>query len=235
MRDTVEMVGLKVGCVGFRGPKARYFERMGAWELAPTEMNAKPGTQARWVEDAGPGAYVPRVDPAVAEALFKGEAAEAGWARTVEAAERLQADTVLLRTPATFRPTPQNKAALQAFFAGRPGPTVAWWADGLWDGMLEDTAALAQAAGVLPVVDPLGLDDDEVPPAGPRIYWRVRGGQGMQGKLSDYDLDRLADMVQGRVGGHVVFAAPEMWGDAGRFASLLEMLGGDDSDEAFEE
>ncbi len=223
--------GLRVACPGFRGPKARYFERLAAWELTPTEMNAKPGTCRRWAEERPQGtAYVPRLDDSLLAAGFAGEAAEAAWAAAVERAEWLQADTVLLRTPASFRPTPANRAALVQFFKGRAGPQVAWWAEGLWAGAPEETYALAAEAGLIPVVDPLSLDDDEPLPEGDVIYWRLRGSLGMQGRFSDYDLDRLTEAVAGRRAGYVVFAAPEMWRDATRFAELLQMMDGDEGD-----
>lgn len=215
------MNALHVACVGYTGPRRRYWQAVDTLELTDRDLAAKPATLRRWRSEAPAHArFVVRVDPALVAAGFAGPEADAAWARTREVAALLDADTLLLRTPPSFRPTAANREALRAFFAAHRGDfTVAWWADGLWESQPEDRDAVCAAAGLLPVADPLADDDEELP-EGPTVYWRVRGRVGMGGRLSDDDLDRLCGLASERAGGHLVFDAPTMMNDARRFATL---------------
>lgn len=213
---------LRVACLGFRGGIARYFGRLSALELPVNEGGARARTLSRWRAEAPPtAAFIPRVDPGVLAADFSGPAAETAFARTLSVCRRVGATTALLHTPASYRPTAHNRARLESFFAERQGVQVAWWADGLWSGMAEERDALCEQAGLIPVIDPLALDDDEAPPEGDTIYWRLRGKVGMRARFSDHDLDRLLAMCVGRTSGHVVFTLPEMLRDATRLQSLI--------------
>jgi uncharacterized protein YecE (DUF72 family) len=213
---------LRVACLGFRGGVARYFGRLSALELPVNEGGARTRTLSRWRTEAPAHAdFIPRVDPGVLAADFHGPAAETAFARTLSVCRRVGATTALLNTPASFRPTAHNRARIESFFAERQGVRVAWWADGLWSGMADERDALCAQAGLIPVIDPLALDDHESPPEGDTIYWRLRGKVGMRARFSDHDLDRLLAMCVGRTQGHVVFTLPEMLRDATRLQSLL--------------
>ena len=223
MTDDDDAPQIHVGCVGFDGPLGLYFNSVNARELGPKLLTARPETLKKWRAKSPPGArFVPWVDEAVANAHFRGPDAEAGWARLLEAAAILESDTVLLRTAASFRPTAENKRAMLDFFTAerRGALQVAWWAEGLWEGAPEERDAMCQAAGLLPAVDPLALDEDEAAPPGPHFYWRVLGRRGGGGRLSDYDLDTLLDLCGERVAGYVMFGAQSLWSDARRFALL---------------
>lgn len=213
-----------VACAVSTGPNPGYWKALDTYEIAGGVGAPNNRTLNRWRREAPePGRFVVPANAGLFEAGFVGEAAEAAWTATLGDAERAGASTVLLRTPTSFRPTRANRDAVSGFFTGREGPTVAWWAQGLWD--LEDQGELCAAAGLLPVADPLALDepDDELPD-GPQVYWRLLGGAGLSTRFSDYELDRLAELFSARAGGTVVFAAPEMFGDARRFAALLAEL-----------
>ncbi len=232
------MNALHVACVGYTGPRRRYWQAVDTLELTDRDLVAKPATLRRWRSEAPAHArFVVRVDPALVAAGFVGPDAAAAWDRTRAVADLLEADTLLLRTPPSFRPTAANREALRAFFTAHRGDlTVAWWADGLWESQPEDRDAVCAAAGLLAVADPLA-DDEEDLPGGAQVYWRVRGRVGMGGRLSDDDLDRLCGLAAERAGGQLVFDAPTMMNDARRFATLqgldLDVEGpdGDDDDE----
>ncbi len=218
------MDALHVACSGFVGSRDRYWKFLDAWELSPEEERTSLKVLGRWRAQAPEAArYVPRVCSSVVAAGFAGEEAEAGWARTLACAERLGADTVLLRTGGDFRPTSVHRAAMDAFFGAegrRPeGLRVAWWAEGLWS--YDDHLALSADLGLVPAVDPLGLEPDELPPAGPEIYWRLMGRRGLANRFSDYDLDVLLGHLEGRSGGHIVFTTRQMLRDARRLAELV--------------
>ena len=152
------------------------------------------------------------------------QSGEASWARLAALCETLDSQTVLLRTPATFRPSESNRQALKAFMAYRPESIhCAWWAEGLWESDPESTDALCTETGLVRVVDPLGLDDDAEIPSGSVAYWRLMGRRGMTGRFTDYEMEQLADMVLNRSNAHIVFTAPSMVGSAGVFSRLIQV------------
>jgi uncharacterized protein YecE (DUF72 family) len=225
------MTSLHISCLGLAARQAAYWAKFTSLELpddAVESMTKK--TLARWRRQAPEGAdFVPFVSPGVAAAGFTGAAAETAWAKTREVAEILRADTVILRTPARFRPTAANRARFEAFWRARlpDGMVLAWWAEGLWDSQTEDRDALCAALGMIPVVDPLALDDDESLPSGARFYWRLRGTRGLQAGFSDYQLDRLVEWVEPRERGHIVFTDVAMRRDAQSLASTWRMMQGE--------
>jgi uncharacterized protein YecE (DUF72 family) len=234
------MNSFRVACAGFRGPRGRYWRQgLDALELEPEAVRARPATLKSWRAGAPEyAAFLPVVDPDVAAARFEGEAADAGWRRTLAAAEGLQADTLLLHTRADFRPTRENRERLAAFLAAHPAPglTVAWRAEGLWESQPEERDALCERLGILPVVDPLALEREETPlPAGARVFWRLLGSAGLGVRFSDYDLDHLLELCGEREGGYVVFGAPQMLRDARRLRSLLALQIGEAEEEAGDE
>lgn len=214
---------VRVGCLGYTGRRRSYWKALRALEIGAEQVETvKAGTLARWRDEAPANArFIPVVPPALAASGF-GEAGLPAWQRAVEVAEALGADTVLLTTPASFRPTAANRARLTAFFkAHRPeGLRVAWWAEGLWESQPEDRDETCVAAGIHPAIDPLGLDDDEEPPEGGWVYWRLMGRKGLAPRYTDYEIDTLLDLLMEHDEGYVIFTAPTMFTDARRLAQL---------------
>lgn len=219
---------VRSGCRIQTGPDKKYWTDFGAYELdARLVSTIKPATARRWREEAPDEArFVPVAPTAVAD--FDAAALDT-WARVVDLAGHLASDTILLHTPAGFRPTAANRARLIDFAAKhRPeGVTLAWWADGLWESQPEDRDALCAEAGLIPAVDPLGLDEDEAPPEGPHIYWRLMGRKGLAPRYTDHEVSTLLDLVSERESGYVFFTAPTMLVDARRFASFARAFGDD--------
>ncbi len=222
------MTSLHVSCLGLSGGQGRYWSRFTSLELpedAVQRMTKK--TLARWRRQAPESAdFVPFVSPAVAAAGFRGEAAEAAWAATREVVEILRAKTVVLRTPPGFRPTVENKARFRTFWTDRlpEGVTLAWWAEGLWEGQPEVRDEICADLGLIPVVDPIAMEDDDPLPTGPRFYWRLRGGKGLQPSFTDYQLDQLMDFAAERERGHIVFTDVAMNRDAQNLVSTWRMM-----------
>lgn len=212
---------IQVGCIGFRGGRRAYFKDLDVMELPP-KADVKLTTYRRW-RGEGDGNFVPRVMPGVAEAGFAGDAAVAAWDHTAKIADCLQAEQVLLRTPASFRPTAANQKALVDFFAARtPDLGVAWCADGLWESAAEAFLETCAAAGLRPVIDPLAWDEDEPFPDADPFYWRLAGRVG-SGRYSDYDFDQLLDRAEDRTG-TIIFTHARMRPDARRLALHLRQL-----------
>ncbi|MFN3202214.1 MAG: hypothetical protein ACE366_27670 [Bradymonadia bacterium] len=240
------MSTIHVGCAGFQGPASKYWADLDLKELPENTLErVKLNTLSRWGRETPAGRkYVLPADRALVSNSFSGPEAEAAWARTTEAAGRLGAGVIMIHTPGGFRPSAESRAAFSEFFAGpgaqRPeGCRVAWRAEGLWEGQPEVQRALCDAAQVIPVVDPLALDTEELlvldPGQGP-FYWRLLGRAGLGARLSDYDLDALLEMVDEREDGFIMFGAITMLRQAKRFRAFQGPLGEvDTSDEVDEE
>jgi uncharacterized protein YecE (DUF72 family) len=212
---------IRVGCLGFRGGRKAYFKDLDVIEL-PDRADVKLSTYRRW-RGEGPGQFIPRIQPGVLVGGFAGADADSGWKKTRAIADALGAEQVLLRTPASFRPTQANRQAVIDFFGPRtPTLPVAWWADGLWESAAEDFLEVCQQAGLRPVIDPLAWDEDDPFPMADPFYWRLAGKVG-SGRYTDYDFDRLLDMADGRQG-TIIFTHARMRPDAQRLAQHLRML-----------
>lgn len=234
---------IRVACAGYKGALPSYWRHLDAFELSDDQSRAKRATHVRWRNGLPADArFVPRLPVELAMVDFRGPVAEAWWKRATEVAARLAADTVLLRTAPDFRPTQANRHALIDFFGSHrvEGLNVAWRAEGLWDGQPEDRDGVAEEAGLVPVVDPLGIDPDELDealPGGDTFYWRLLGRPGGGTRFSESDLEELVALTEGRSGGYIVFGAGWMTGDARRLHTLLSLapaLGetGADADDA---
>ena len=101
------------------------------------------------------------------------------------------------------------------FTANRGARNVAWWAEGLWDSQAEPMAV--EAAGLIRVGDPLGVQDLDELPDGPAVFWRLMGRRGLRSGFTDYELDMLIDLVFTRQDVTMIFTSPAMHADAIRF------------------
>ena len=221
------MVTISVGCAGHRGPPEPYWERLDAMELVETSLDWKAATLKRWRRRAPPETrFIVPVAPDVVRRRFEGPEAEAAWGRTLEVAALLGADTLLLSTPPSLRPTLETRKAIISFFASHPVEHhVAWRAPGLWESQPDHWEEVCRSGNLVPIVDPLGPDDSEELPAGPFFYWTIQGGMGMSSRLGDHELDTLLELLASRRSGYIMFAAPRMMGAADRLRNLLVLEG----------
>jgi uncharacterized protein YecE (DUF72 family) len=111
------------------------------------------------------------------------------WKRAMDFAEGVGAQTLVLKTPASFSPTKGNTEALCGFFAAvdRAGRQLVWEPSGIWEP--RSAASFAGSLDVIVAVDPLR---DE-PPQGETAYFRLGPFAAMGTRLGTYDLERLAD------------------------------------------
>lgn len=213
----------RVACVTDRGVTPKYWSRMTCYEMSSSDLSAKPSALRRWRELAPPEArFTARVDPQLALLGFAGPEAARLWGHALKRVEALGAEALLLHTPSSFRPSDAACASIERFFKETPLPCpVAWRADGLWEES-DRYLQVCEAAGLLPVLDPLMWEEGEPMPEGERFYWRLLGGQGLTPRVTEYDLERLLDLAEERGGdGWVVFSSPLMEPEARRFRQLL--------------
>jgi uncharacterized protein YecE (DUF72 family) len=137
------------------------------------------------------------------------------WQRTDELACALDAQAVVLQTPASFKASTEHATRLENFLAHamRPRVAIAWeWAKGSWPD--RKAIDLCERIGAVPVVDP----NATAIPDGEFVY--VRMGATARRPLRDDDLKEVALAVRDRLG-WVVFSNKQGTEDALRFLQML--------------
>jgi uncharacterized protein YecE (DUF72 family) len=141
-----------------------------------------------------------------------------GWRTTVACAATLGATAILFQCPASFRPTDENAARMDAFFAriDRPaGVRLLWEPRGPWPPEL--VASLSAAHGLVHVVDPFV---NATVTTGV-TYFRLHGITGSRHVYADHELARLREMVPASGETYVMFNNIPRAADARRFGNLL--------------
>jgi uncharacterized protein YecE (DUF72 family) len=141
------------------------------------------------------------------------------WERCLDHAAALEAEALVLLTPAGFTPTRANRERLAVFLerARRPAVPLAWEPRGPWE--RASAAAVARDLGLVLAVDPLR---DEAPD-GPAAYLRLGPFAQLGTRLSAYDLERIADAAGGHPLSFCLFETPRALDDA---RTLRELLAG---------
>jgi uncharacterized protein YecE (DUF72 family) len=142
-----------------------------------------------------------------------------GWETTVACATRLSATAILFQSPASFRPTVENFAAMRTFFERivRPsGVRLLFEPRGpLWKAAV--AKPICVECELVHVVDPLV---HATATRGMR-YFRLHGISGPRHVYSDDELRRIAKLVPKRGETYVMFNNMPRVGDAQRFQRLL--------------
>lgn len=194
------MARLMVGLPALTGKLTSYVERFDMVELRPVDSSLpRAGTLARWRDE------VPRlfafsvVLPRAVADLAPGPAHDAALEESLEVARVLQANCIVLATPASVRPTKKSRDAVSriAERLGGRGHLCVWDAAGLWEP--QDFMETAHAAGLLPVFD---AAQEPLPP-GPVAYTRVRA-LGHAARLGAHRVAAIAEQLRERREAYVV-------------------------------
>jgi uncharacterized protein YecE (DUF72 family) len=162
--------------------------------------------------------------PGAEPGFFRDSAAvRAGWQRSLECAEVLNATGLLFQCPASFRPEPENIARMRRFFARvkRPAARLLWEPRGKqWVEQRDLAIALCRDLDLIYVVDPFVT----IPAARHPVYWRLHGINGARHSYTDAELRQLHGMLleaQGEAPAYVLFNNLPRVGDAKRFIKIL--------------
>jgi uncharacterized protein YecE (DUF72 family) len=137
------------------------------------------------------------------------------WLRTDALATALDAQAVVLQTPASFKASTEHATRLENFLAHamRPRVAIAWeWAKGSWPD--RKAIDLCERIGAVAVVDPTTTPI----PDGEFVYLRL--GAAARRPLRDDDLKEVALAVRDRMG-WVVFSNKQGTDDALRFQQMI--------------
>ena len=188
------MARLLVGLPALLGDIQRYKKRFDMVELRPVDSSIpRSATLRGWRKNVPPGFVFSVVLPRAVGEVVEGPDLDEALEVSLSTAIAVEARCLVLATPATFRPTAQNRKRLLALFARLPqeGVVIAWEPAGIWE--RDDVIAVARSAGVIPVLD---AAREPIPP-GPIVYTRLRT-LGKGAALGSAAIQRVADHLRGR-------------------------------------
>lgn len=188
------MARLLVGLPSLQGDIQKYKARFDMVELHPIDTSVPRVTTLRkWRKSVPPGFVFSVVLPRVVGELAAGEPLDDALVSSLEIAAAVEARCVVLQTPASFRPTANNRKKVAALFERVPpeGVVRCWEPTGIWE--RDDIIATARAAKVIPVLDAAR----EAPPPGALVYTRLRA-LGKSSSLGTAAIERIADRLRGR-------------------------------------
>lgn len=143
------------------------------------------------------------------------------WWRTLQCAWALGSRVILFQSPASFKPTSENKANLRGFFRvvhrhAPPGGsddrfTFVWEPRGEW--RAEEIQELCEELGLVHGVDPFQMK----PVTQKTGYFRLHGRTGYRYRYTAEDLSDLSKMTCLHQPAYVLFNNLSMWDDARRF------------------
>ncbi len=123
------------------------------------------------------------------------------WNETIEIAETLKADVVLIQTPTSFRPTAENVSVLESFLdyaTTKWRGEIAWEPRGEWL-LSEELDRVLGDFNIIHCVDPFRNE----PRTDGQVYWRAHGlgEKSMYNhRFNDNELHWLADKARGHHG-----------------------------------
>ena len=227
-----------IGCTTDRGIPKGYWKDFTVYEQSIHDLSAKGSTLKKWKGASPDGNHlVARIDSKLIEhpdllKPEKGEDFNALFHRCIVRCLALESPAILIHTSSDFRPSSVHEKRIietvrllrQSFsnsfsqqnqdnLLQAPSiqePHIVWRADGLWEES-ENYLDLCNDQDLIASVDPLMWPDDEPLPQSSRYYWRILGQRGLSTRLSDYDLDRLAEFsAEMGCPGWVLFASPHL-------------------------
>jgi uncharacterized protein YecE (DUF72 family) len=234
---------LKVGCCGFAGSQADYFQVFKLIEIQSTFYQLPElKTAGRWRRSA-PASFeftlkawqlithtsnsptYRHLRDKIGSAMLDHygsfqptyEVFEA-WERTARFACTLGAKVVLFQCPASFTPVDIHITNMRGFFShiDRQGLSLAWEPRGAWP--YELIGQICEDLKLIHCVDPF----KNHPWPGKFLYFRLHGIDRYGYRYSDADLTRLLAWVKDRPG-YVLFNNVWMKEDAQRFIQMAEI------------
>jgi len=231
----------RIGTVGFDGPPKRTYTKLNLVEYQDSFTGTpSPRSLGRLRRAAGEDfSFVLRASAALTHAGEKlldrlnlsylpqgrlppkpfdlGEPGQAAWGWTLESARALGAEAIYWQTPATFRPTPANRAVLTKFVErqGCADPPVIWDSQGLWE--IDELVAASRDLGLIPCYDPL-LD---LAPLPGKTYLRVLSKARSVHGLSADELYLLADAVEASDVPRLAMHTPSPFRDARALVNVI--------------
>ncbi len=236
---------LKIGTVGYPLPRAKIHKYVDIIELNEGRtVPPKVKTARKWRKEA-PDRIVFSVQ--LSDYLFErppagspleGELTGYGgfrssdenlalWQRSLAFAKEMDAQALLLSTPAEFTPSKPNRSALEGLLSkvSRSNLPLIWSYAGPWD--FEQACAFASQLDMVVAVDPLR----DPAPQGPLAYFRLGPFSAMGSRMGVYDLERIAEASAMHETTLCVFDTPRPLDDVRNLKKVIAEQDGWEEDE----
>lgn len=210
------MVHVFIGCDHIVGRKVAFFEHVSAVEIQETASGSvSDKALSRWRTESPKGfCFVMHAVAAVGASMNDDDATREAWAETLRLAGKLQPKLILIRTPATFTPTPAHRARVE-WFARELAPEfkggVAFEPHGLWEP--ETWVPWARDLGLVPALDPY-VEPDLSLGKGGTVMLTVYDPFGVKAGFSDYEVEELLERIAPLQRAVVIFRGQRQYRDA---------------------
>lgn len=235
---------IKIGCCGFPVSQSRYVEKFSVVELQQTFYQPpEVRTAQKWRKEMPPQFEFtlkawqlithPPNSPTykkLKQPIPKGrescfgyfrptDEVMAAWQKTKEIAHLIQARIIIFQSPASFKPTPENKKNMRCFFRQieRNAFLFGWEPRGSWTP--QEIQEICQELDLIDVVDPF----IRLPVTEGLKYFRLHGRGGYRYRYTDEDLKKLLNWVKKDTDIYVMFNNVYMFEDALRFKEMLKV------------
>lgn len=235
---------IKIGCCGFPVSQSRYVEKFSVVELQQTFYQPpEVRTAQKWRKEMPPSFEFtlkawqlithPPCSPTykkLKQPIPKGKEScfgnfrptdevMAAWQKTKEIAHLIQARIIIFQSPASFKPTLENKKNMRCFFRQieRNSFLFGWEARGQWTP--KEIQEICQELDLIDVVDPFV----RLPVTKGLKYFRLHGLGGYRYRYTDEDLKKLIDWIRENSEIYVMFNNVYMFEDALRFKEMLKI------------
>jgi uncharacterized protein YecE (DUF72 family) len=142
------------------------------------------------------------------------------WEKTEEICSALKSKIVLFQSPASFKPSPQNKENIRKFFTSinRKNYIFVWEPRGKWKD--EEIKELCEQLDLIHGVDPF----KNKPLYGKLRYFRLHGKDGYRYKYSEEDFKYLLSLLVKDIEIYIMFNNVYMFEDAKKFETFLKSV-----------
>ena len=142
------------------------------------------------------------------------------WEKTEEICSVLKARIVLFQSPASFKPTPENKKNIKKFFTtiDRKDYIFVWEPRGKWEE--KEIEELCKELDLIHGVDPF----KNKPLYGKLRYFRLHGKDGYKYKYSEEDFKQLTKLIEKDIETYIMFNNVYMFEDAKKFEDFLKSV-----------
>jgi uncharacterized protein YecE (DUF72 family) len=239
-----------IGCSGFTGQISAYARRLPFVELSSTftqkhrkkyiDKLRTDGGALQFGVKAFYHATHPHSSPLYRQFPFDGPAdakpllglfQDSKWVKdayqkTKDAADLLQARSILFETPTEFTPSKDNQERFIRFFSeiDRGGRLMVWSPRGPWD--LEQMETLAKKTDVVIAYEPqlTPMDDDERPPEGDIGYFMLRGPSGRRRRYASFELESYLRLASQYKQCFVIFSHDAAFSDATALSQMQKSI-----------
>jgi len=237
----LEKEEIKIGCCGFPVGKERYYKELDVVELQSTFYQPpKLAVIEQWRKEAPENFEFtlkawqvithPATSPTYRRSKIKIQDSKlenygffkptdevfSAWEETERVAQILNAKIIVFQSPASFKPTQENKKNLEGFFKRikRKDYLFAWEPRGNWKS--EEIERLCKDLNFIHCVDPFKNE----PLYGQMRYLRLHGIGGYSYKYTKGDLDVLKTRYLGNIPTYFMFNNVFMFENAVQFKNL---------------